>query len=106
MPVDRAVDRLGVRIDEELGRVETQPLLRRVRTVHTVAVALAGTHARQVDVPLKRGAVVHVDAPLAPVLVEQAQLDALRALRPDREVRPGAIPRGTLREGPPRPRPA
>jgi hypothetical protein len=45
------------------------------RPVDAVAVPLAGSEARDVDVVLKRGAVLDVDPPLAPVVVDQAQLD-------------------------------
>jgi hypothetical protein len=45
LPADLALDRLGVRIDEQLGRVEAVPLLGRVRSVDPVAVALADPDA-------------------------------------------------------------
>ena len=51
VPVDLAVDRLGVRVEEQLGRVAPQALGRLPRSVHPVAVALAGPDVGQVGVP-------------------------------------------------------
>ena len=56
VPVDAALDRLGVRVDQQLGRVEAVALLGVVGAVDAVAVALAGADARQVAVPVVRGA--------------------------------------------------
>jgi hypothetical protein len=47
LPADLALDRLGVRVDEQLRRVEAVALLRRVGTVDAVAVALARTDVRR-----------------------------------------------------------
>ena len=46
VPLDRAGGRLGVRVEQQLGRVEPQARARVVRAVHAVAVALAGLHGR------------------------------------------------------------
>ena len=62
VPVDAALDRLGVGIDEQLDRVEAVALLGRVAAVDAVAVALAGADARQVAVPVVGRALDHVDA--------------------------------------------
>ena len=78
---------MRIRVDEELGRIEAQALLRPPGTVRAQAVELAfgdtGNEA-VVDVagPLRQG-----DAPgLLAVLVEQAQLDALGIGREDRDL--------------------
>ncbi len=95
---DRALDRLRVGVDEQLGGVEPVPLLRRVRAVDAVAVALAGADPRHVAVPVPGGALGELDARLRVVAVEQAELDALGVLGEEREVRPVAVPRGAERE--------
>ena len=51
VPVDVAVDRLGVRVEQQLVRVAAVPAAGLVRPVHPVAVALAGADAGQVAVP-------------------------------------------------------
>ena len=96
-PVDGAVDRLGVGIDEQLGRVEAMALVGRVRTVHAVAVALARSDVRQVAVPVLRPPLGHLDARLVVLVVEQAQLDPLGVLGEHGEVRAAAVPRGAER---------
>src|SRR5206468_3771351 len=94
---DRALDRLGVGIDQQLGRVEAMALIGRVRAVDAVAVALAGPDAGQVAVPVEGGALSDLGAFLG-VALEQAQLDALGVLAEQREVRPLAVPRRAERE--------
>ena len=102
-PVDRPIDRLRVRVDQELRRVEAPAGLRIVGAVDAVAVTLAGADPREVAVPVERGALAELDAFLDAALAEEAQLDALRVLREQGEVRPVAIPLRTEREGLPRP---
>ena len=97
-PVDHPLDRLGVRIDQQLGGVEAMTFGRRVGTVHPVAVALTGTDPWQVAVPVERLALAHLDRHLVALLVEQAQLYALGVLREQREVGAAAVPRRTQRE--------
>ena len=43
VPIDTARQRPGVRVDEELGRVEAMPGLRFPRAIDAIAIALAGT---------------------------------------------------------------
>ncbi len=50
VPVDLALDRLGVGVQQQLRRVAPVALLGRVRPVHAVAVALPRLHAGQVHV--------------------------------------------------------
>ena len=101
--VDVAVDRVRVRVDQELGRVEAQPGLRLVRPVDAVAVALPGPDARQVAVPVERVALGQLDARLCPVVVEEAQLDSFGVLGEEREVRALAVPGRAERERRPGP---
>ena len=53
VPLPRAVDRLGVRIEQQLRRVAPVPLVGRPRAVHAKAVALPGLHVGQVAVPAR-----------------------------------------------------
>jgi hypothetical protein len=92
VPVDLAVDRLRVGVDEELARVEPVAGGRLVGAVHAIAVALARADAGQVDVPGQRGVLHHRDALLLARLVEQAELDALGVLAEQREVRAATVP--------------
>ena len=100
VPVHRPVDRLGVRVDEQLGGIEAVAMRRVVGAVDPVAVPVARPDARHVDVVLEARLVIDVDPLLGAVLVKQAQLDAVAVLREHREVRAGAVPRRALRERP------
>ena len=66
LPADRAFDRLRVRIDQELVRVEAAARRRVVRAVHAIAVQLARADVRQVAVPVEGGALDERDARLGP----------------------------------------
>ena len=102
-PVDLPLDRLRVRVDQELARVEPVAVVGLVGAVDAVAVALARMHAGQVAVPV----VVRDPGELDPLLLalrgEEAELDALGVLGEDREVRPLAVPGRAERVGLPRP---
>ena len=79
VPVDVAVDRLGVRVEQQLGGVAPQALLRVPRAVDPVAVALARADVGEVGVPAVAVDLAHLDAHLGQPLfgvLEQAQLDA------------------------------
>ena len=102
-PLDLAIDGLGVRVEQQLVRVEPLPVLGIVGPVHAVAVALPGLHGRQVRVPDVRVDVAQLDAGLLPAVAEQAQLDPLGALAEQREVRAAAVegrPEGVRGSGP------
>ena len=91
---ERAVQRARVGVDEQLVRVEPVPLSRCVGSVHAVAVALPRAESRDVAVPDVVGPGderVARGLPLA-ALVEQAELDAGRVRREQREV-DAAVPR-------------
>src|SRR5262249_44995177 len=90
--VDAALDRLAVRVEQQLARVEPRAGRRVVRAVDAVAIALAGPDARQVAVPVVGRAVGHLDPLLPLVGVEEAELDALGVLGEEREVRALAVP--------------
>ncbi len=92
LPLQVAVDRLGVRVDEQLVGVEAMPLVRDVGPAHPVSVELAGSDTRDVAMPLERGLMTQLDLGLRPVLIEQAQHDRLGVLGEQREVRAAPVP--------------
>ena len=61
VPAHVPVDGLGIGIDEQLGRVETVTAFRLVGAVHAIAVALARTEARDIDVPDQIGLLCNAD---------------------------------------------
>ena len=93
VPLHRPLDRLRVGVDQQLVRVEAVTRARIVRTVDAVPVALPGPDAGNVAMPVERRALGQLDTPLAIVVVEQAELDALRVLREERKVRSLSVPR-------------
>ena len=92
IPTDGTVDCLRVWIDEQLGRIETQPRGGVVAAVNAVAVPLPRTDAGEEAVPVERRPFLDGDPFLIPVRVEQAELDTLGVLREQREVGAVAIP--------------
>src|SRR4051794_14294532 len=50
-PVHAAVDRLSVRIDQQLGRIEPVPQTRRIWPMYAVAIELPRSYSRQEPVP-------------------------------------------------------
>ena len=94
----RPLDRLRIRVDQQLVRVEAVARSRLVGAVDAIPVALPGTDAAHVAVPVERGALGQLDPRLAVGLVEQAELDALRVLGEEREVRAFAVPARTKGE--------
>ncbi len=91
VPLHLALDRLGVGVDQQLGRVGPQALLGLPRAVHPEAVALARLHPRHVAV-VDEGGDLREDEPLlGAVVVEQAELDLLGDLGEQREVRAVAV---------------
>ena len=92
VPVDVAAGGLGVGVEQQLVGVAALALREVPRSVHAVAVALAGLHRRQVAVPHVGVDLGQLDAGLGslPSASKQAQLDLLGHLAEDREV--GAAP--------------
>ena len=97
VPVPHAFDGLGVGIHQQLVRVAPLALVGCPWAVHAVAVALARSNLRQVDVPAKRRDLRRIDTGFFACLVEQAQFDALRDFRKNGKVRPDSIERRTQR---------
>ena len=98
IPQHRPFDRLCVRVDQQLVRIEPVTALRSPRPVDAVAVELPGPDTVEVAVPVVGG----LPGQLTPCLdaggVEEAQLDALGVLRAQREVRAAAVPARAERE--------
>ena len=62
VPGQLARDRLGIRIEQQLGRVTALAARRLVRSVDAIAVALTRPHARQIAVPAEGRRFRQVDA--------------------------------------------
>jgi hypothetical protein len=90
----------GVRIEEELVRIEAQPVIGLIRAVHAKAVDRAGADLGHVPVPDLVAVFGKLDALLLGLagLVEQAQLDLRRLRREQREIDPLAVPGRTAGE--------
>ena len=110
VPVDLAVDRLGVRVEQELGRVAPQPLVRVPRSVDAVAVALAGADVGEVGVPAVAVDLGQLDPHLGAIAVRRRAGTARRRRRrwrtgrswcpSRRRWRPAGTGRPTQRRGP------
>ena len=98
LPADRPLDRLRVRVDQELARVEAVPFLGSPPPVDPVGVALSGPDAGQVAVPVEGGALGHRHARLVVGVVVEAEVDTPGVLGEQREVRPLAVPDRPERE--------
>ena len=103
VPSHLALDRLGVRVEQQLRRIAAMAGVRCPRSVDAVAVALPGFdvgHVRMPDVAVDLG---ERDTLLVAVGVEQAQLDAFGDLGEDREVGADAVVGRAEGVRPPRP---
>ena len=98
IPVDPALDRLGVGVEQQLGRVAAVPVVGLVRAVDPEAVALAGPDIGQVAVPAQRGDLGEGDALLVALVVEQAEVDAGGDIGEQGEVGAGAVVAGAQGE--------
>ena len=104
-PVDRADDRLRVRVEQQLVGIEAVSLVGRVGPVRAIGVELPGAKPRNIPVPHEVGALAQHEAlrlALAAV-VEEAQLHLLGVARVDREVDALVVEGGAEREGRSRP---
>ena len=99
VPLQLTHQGLGVRVEEQLVRIEAMALLRRVFPVHPIAIYGAGPRIRQITVPNLVGVLRQRDAlELALAAgIEQAQLDASRVRGEQREVDTETVPRRAQR---------
>src|SRR5207302_5517441 len=70
VPFRVTLDGARVRIEQQLGGIGAQALLRLPGAMDSIAVALAGIHADQVPVPDEPGALREIDEALVAVAVE------------------------------------
>ena len=101
--VELTADGACVGVEEQLRRVEAQPLLRRPRPGDPVAVAGADRDARDGAVPDAQGALGQPVPGLLAGLVEEADPGGVALGSPDREVRRLGRPRRPERVVAPRP---
>jgi hypothetical protein len=102
IPAFDAVDRPGIRIEQDDVRIEAMPGARLVRTPNAIAVALSERDPRDVHVKDVRRLLPDGNARLVAGLVEQAELHRLRVRREQREVRSVHVPRRAERARRPR----
>ncbi len=99
-PLQGPADRLRIGIEQQLRGVEAQPGMRVVRSVHAIAVELAGLDVGQIHVPGPVRSLADPDARLVLARrVEQAQLDRFRAFREQREIDAAPVTGRPSREG-------
>jgi hypothetical protein len=93
-PAQRSGYQAGVRVEQQLVRIEPVALFRRVGTMDTVTVELSGTGLGQIAMPDEVRSLANVDASnLPPALrIEQAQFHRFRVFRIQSEIDAGAIP--------------
>src|SRR5207248_11450311 len=75
VPFRVALDGAGIGIEQELGWIAAQPLLRLPRAVDAIPIALAGLDADEIPVPDEAGALGERQPLLVAILVEEAELD-------------------------------
>src|SRR5262249_6929651 len=97
-PANRAGYCLGVRVDQQLRRIEAIADWRIVRAVHTIPIELARPNVGEIAMPDLIGALAQADlVGLDPVVfaVEETQLHRRRVLGEEGEVATLAVPRGS-----------
>ena len=103
VPPHRPVNRLGVWIEQQLGRIAALAVFRVPGPVHPIGVKLTGFHGRKVTVPAITGHLGQVDARFIVVVIEQAQFHTLGTLGKQGKVRSRAVINGSQRIGLPGP---
>ena len=91
VPADAALDRLRIRIQQQLGRVAAVPGSRVIGAVDPVPVPLARSDARQVTMPDEPVHLAQRHPGLRAVVGEQAQFHLLGYLREHGEVSPRTV---------------
>jgi hypothetical protein len=95
-------DGLGIRIEQQFIGIEAQPALGNIRSMHAIAVQLAGFHIRHVDVPSAVGALADADSPLVVSrCIEQTEFRCVRGLGKQRKIDAVTVPVRPPREGRP-----
>ena len=93
-PHHASCELLGVRVDQQLVRIEAQAVLGIIGAMHAIAVELARRHVVEIAVPDVLAALGQLDAlDLAPaLLIEQAKLHLLGSRGEQRKVGSAAVP--------------
>jgi len=96
IPCHLAVDRLRVRVDQHLGRVEAFTTFRLVGTVHAEAVSRPGADTRHISMPDAIGSFWKLNCPawLIGTVLVQAEFNAGSVRGEDGKICPLAIPSG------------
>ena len=97
--IDHAFDGLGIRVEQELGRVAPQAAGGIVVAVDPIPVALPWLDAYKVDVPDESVAFGDVDAGFLVIVIEQAEFDFRRDGGEEGEIDARAIIGGAERIG-------
>src|SRR5205823_7408622 len=84
----------GIRVEHQLVGIEAVPGTRLVGAVHAVAVNRSGVHIRHITVPDLVSEFGQLDSLALAGSVEEAELDACRIGREQREIDPLAVPGG------------
>ena len=97
---DSAADGLGIRIEQQLGRIEPMTFCRRVGAQHPIAVILAWPHPRLECPPYTVASPGELDPlSLGPGSIKEAQFYAAGMPGVNREAGPLAVPGGTQPRG-------
>src|SRR3979409_1408725 len=103
IPVDVAFDGARIRIEEQLSWVAAHALVGRIWSVDPIAVALAWSDVRKVDVPGEGIDLLESNPAFFAGIVEEAQVDGFGDFGKQREVRAYAVKRRSQGIGAARP---
>src|ERR1043166_1268010 len=87
VPLHLSIDRLAIRIEQQLRRIAAIAGARFPRSMHAKSIALTRTDVRHVAMPDESRHFRQIDAALLPVVVEEAKLDARGRLGEDGKIR-------------------
>src|SRR5271170_2110846 len=100
VPAQEPVDRLGIRINQQLGGIEAMPIVWIVGTVDPISVSQARLHALHVDMPdavRLFGDCYPMSFEILIAVIEQTELDAGSIFAEQRKVHSRSVPVCTLR---------
>ena len=103
VPLHAAVDRLGVRVEQELRGITAMPFRRLPGSVNAESIPLSGLDPGEIAVPHEAVRLREIESGLASGLVEEAELESLGDFREDCEIGAAPVPGRTERISIPRP---